>query len=77
MKISFQFSSVRDNLWLILFLGMFCFSDQAFAGEIPHKSESDVGLEIIHAESGAVNSVRLNGKVVFDASKHRRLTLFE
>ena len=38
---------------------------------------SDVLLELEHKSDGAVKYVSLNGKRVFDAAKHRRLTVFE
>ena len=38
---------------------------------------SDILLELEHKSDGAVKYVSLNGKRVFDAAKHRRLTVFE
>ena len=60
----------------VFFVGTFFIGNLAF-GQADSDIESDVMLEISHAESGAVTFVKLNGEVVFDASKHRRLTLFD
>ena len=38
---------------------------------------SDIVLELEHKSDGAVKFLSLNGKRVFDADKHRRLTIFE
>lgn len=59
-----------------LFVGFSCMPTVVF-GQTESSGESDVLLEISHSENGAVTSVKLNGKAVFDASKHRRLTLFD